>query len=197
MNYDCLFLYRVRNRDDDVSPLSKLTVDKVDKMSPGGGVEIADEAGVEAEEVVFCERPLAMVLNDSRAEGKICPVEMTLMTAPLQCTLGSTATFSSEKARQVANQTYHKYEYRLVEPVKEAGLLPKAKLALRIITTMDPKHIKDVIGPERGYEHNQIMFGLTFNFLPTFYIYVKTVFPVNFNTKAQTIVNIPWRQRAR
>ena len=117
-----------------------------------------DEVGVEAEEVIFCERPLAMVLNDSRAEGKICPVEMTLMTAPLQCTLGSTATFSSEKARQVANQTYHKYEFRLVEPIKLAGLLPKAKLALRIITTMDPKHIKDVVGAESEYEHNHIMF---------------------------------------
>lgn len=146
----------VRNRDDDVSPLSKLTVDNVDKMSPGGGVEIEDEVGVEAEEVIFCERPLAMVLNDSRAEGKICPVEMTLMTAPLQCTLGSTATFSSEKARQVANQTYHKYEFRLVEPIKLAGLLPKAKLALRIITTMDPKHIKDVVGAEREEPHDII-----------------------------------------
>ena len=61
-----------------MSPLSKLTVDNVDKMSPGGGVEIEDEVGVEAEEVIFCERPLAMVLNDSRAEGKICPEKVLI-----------------------------------------------------------------------------------------------------------------------
>ena len=32
-----------------------------------------------------------------------------------------------------------------MEPIKKAGLAPKAKLALRVVTTLDPRHIPDVM----------------------------------------------------
>ena len=48
--------------------------------------------------------------------------------------------------RQRANGSFHKYEYKVVEPIKRAGLTPKAKLALRVITTLDPQNIPDVLG---------------------------------------------------
>ena len=132
----------VRNTEDDVSPLSKLTKDPVDKMQTGSTVL---EEEVKAEDVVFCEKPLAIVLNDELAEGKICPIQMSLMTAPLPCTLGSTALFSTEETRKQANETYHRYEYKCVEPMKTAGLAPKAKLALRIVTTLGPNNVKPVL----------------------------------------------------
>ena len=91
----------MRNEDDDGSPLTHLTREFVDKMV--SGTDQVEVESVGAEKVVFCEKPLAMVLNDEAAEGKICPVEMALMPAPVQCTLGSTSFFSSEAARCVKN----------------------------------------------------------------------------------------------
>ena len=77
--------------------MTHLTKDTVDKMVPGTA-EVEAES-IDGEQLVFCEKPFAMVLNDDAAEGKICPVELTVMPAPVQCTLGSTTLFSSEAAR--------------------------------------------------------------------------------------------------
>merc|ERR1712038_689697 len=133
---------QVQNRDSDQSPLSALTKEPVDKMEAGSAVLTED---VLAEDLVFCEKPLAIVLKDQMAENKICPLEMTLMTAPVQCTLGSSALFSSETVRELANQTYHRFEHKTIEQIKRAGLGPKAKLAMRLVTNLGPKNVKPVL----------------------------------------------------
>ena len=65
---------------------------------------------------------------------------MTLkrMPAGMPCSLGSTALFGTEKLRDQANATFHKYEYRTLESWKELGLSAYAKLAYRLVT-MIPK----------------------------------------------------------
>lgn len=147
---------QVHNKDSDQSPLSALTQEPVDKMKAGSAVLTED---VQAEDVVFCEKPLAIVLKDEMAENKICPLEMTLMTAPVQCTLGSSALFSSETVRDMANQTYHRYEHKTIEQVKQAGIGPKAKLALRVVTNLGSKNVKTVLrggsgtAPEELQQH--------------------------------------------
>ena len=79
------------------------------------------------------------------ADGKICPYSLNVLLAPVPCSFGSQALFTDEEARTHAEQTFHKYEWGSLHLLKAAELTPASKLALRIITTIQPNNVKEVV----------------------------------------------------
>ena len=65
--------------------------------------------------------------------------------APVPCTFGSQALFADEEARRIAEQTFHKYEWGFLHLIKAAELTPASQLALRIVTTIQPNNVGDVV----------------------------------------------------
>ena len=78
------------------------------------------------------------------AEGKICPRSLSLMGAPVPCSFGSTALFANVESRSKAEETFHQYEWASLHIVRAAKLTPAAKLALRIVTSIQPCNVTDV-----------------------------------------------------
>jgi len=104
------------------------------------------EEEVNPEDVLMSLDPYAAVVNVSggRAGGKICPHSISKMFHQVPCSFGSEVLFGSEEARTEANDTYHKYEWSIVKNLDEQGLLEKTRLALRMITKIDPANISKV-----------------------------------------------------
>ena len=65
--------------------------------------------------------------------------------APVPCSFGSKALFANEEARRHAEETFHKYEWGSLHLILAADLLPATKLALRIVTTVQPKNVGEVV----------------------------------------------------
>ena len=61
------------------------------------------------------------------------------MPGGYRCLLGSKALFGSEKARDEASDSYHRFEYKILDSWTDLGLSAVSKLALRIFTLLDPK----------------------------------------------------------
>ena len=72
--------------------------------------------------------------------------------APVPCKFGSNTVFSSEEARDKANNSFHQYEWSLLENFKHYGLSPAARLAFRLITVIPPKDVKKVVAELRNTE---------------------------------------------
>lgn len=79
------------------------------------------------------------------AEGKICPDTLGVLLAPVPCSFGSKALFANEEARRHAEETFHRYEWGSLHLIQAADLLPATKLALRIVTTIQPKNVGEVV----------------------------------------------------
>ena len=67
------------------------------------------------------------------------------MMAPVPCSFGSKALFANVEARKHAEDTFHKYEWASLYLVQAANLTPRAKLALRIVTTIQANNVKEVV----------------------------------------------------
>ena len=65
--------------------------------------------------------------------------------APVPCSFGSKALFANDEARRHAEETFHRYEWGSLHLVQAADLLPAAKLALRLVTTIQPKNVGEVV----------------------------------------------------
>ena len=65
----------------------------------------------------------------------MCPHTLERMAAPVPCSFGSEVTFSSEEVRAEAEGSYHRREWRVARRLREAGLAPVARLALRLVTS--------------------------------------------------------------
>ena len=98
------------------------------------------------EDVVLSLDPYVAVVNVSggRAGGKVCPHTLEKMFHPIPCRFGSEETFSSEKHRDEASESYHQYEWRILSTLSKVGLLEKGRLALRMITLIKPGDLKKV-----------------------------------------------------
>ena len=70
---------------------------------------------------------------------------MNVLIAPAPCSFGSQALFADEEARRAAEETYHKYEFAFLHLIQGADLTPAAKLALRMVTTIQPNNVKSVV----------------------------------------------------
>ena len=65
----------------------------------------------------------------------MCPHTLVRMAAPVPCRFGSEASFASEEARAEAEGSYHAHEWRVARRLREAGLAPVGRLALRLVTS--------------------------------------------------------------
>jgi hypothetical protein len=99
----------------------------------------ADDLAVE--NVVLNERPVATILMEGGAEKRMCPHTLARIMAPAPCSLGSEIGFASEEIRTEAESSYHRFEWKVVKRLKEVGVTPVGRLALRMVTSLD----KDVI----------------------------------------------------
>ena len=81
--------------------------------------------------------------GDKNPEGKICPETLQRMPAPVPCKFGSKVLFMDEPARDAASESYHKFEWKIDEWVKSAGLSPTARLALRMVFIEPPAVMND------------------------------------------------------
>ena len=70
---------------------------------------------------------------------------MNVLIAPAPCSFGSQALFADEESRRAAEETYHKYEWAFLHFIQGADLTPAAKLALRMVTTIQPNNVKSVV----------------------------------------------------
>lgn len=101
---------------------------------------------VNFEEILMTEQPFAAVLlTGGRSEGKMCPYTLQRMPSGIPCKLGSPTLFGSEEARDRASESFHQYEYKATEAFRQAGLTGFAKLAYRIITTIQPEKIGGLV----------------------------------------------------
>ena len=97
--------------------------------------------------------PYVAVVNVSggRAGGKICPHNINKMFNPVPCKFGSEELFGSLEARDEASQGYHSYEWAILANLSQAGLLEPARLALRMVTQLQPHLVPqmvDLLGAE-------------------------------------------------
>ena len=68
------------------------------------------------------------------------------MPGPQPCSLGSLETFSTAEAREEANQTWQRWEWKIRAAMRELGLGPAARLAMRLMTgKKDPKEVREPI----------------------------------------------------
>ena len=65
--------------------------------------------------------------------------------APVPCSFGSKALFANEEARRHAEETFHRYEWGSLHLIQAADLSPATKLALRIVTTIRPNNVGEVV----------------------------------------------------
>lgn len=119
---------------------------KVDILDDGGKRHTVAQKDINAEDVLAAMDPYVAVVNVSggRAGGKICPHTLEKMFHPIPCQMGSEALFGSEKARTEANRSYHQYEWRILSSLLEAGLMEKVRLALRMVTLINPEDVASV-----------------------------------------------------
>jgi len=119
---------------------------KIKVVEEGDKRALIAEDNIETEDVIVSVDPYAAVVNVSggRAGGKICPHLMDKMFNPIPCSFGSTETFGSLEARDEASQGYHKYEWSILKGLGEAKILERSRLALRMVTQIDPDKISNV-----------------------------------------------------
>lgn len=106
-----------------------------------------DHGQIVADKEIFQEENLAAIdpyvavvnVTGGRAGGKICPFSLEKMFSPVPCRFGSEETFENEKARDEAAESYHKYEWSILKNLSTQGLQEKARLALRMVTLIDPE----------------------------------------------------------
>ncbi|TRY69080.1 hypothetical protein TCAL_06839 [Tigriopus californicus] len=99
---------------------------------------------------LFKESPrLAILLSGVPGLPQLCPHTLKPLVAPIPCSFGGKTLFANEKAREEANASYNRYEWPLDPDYlrQSLGLSPYARLALRMVLSVDPK---DLVS--RGWE---------------------------------------------
>ena len=76
----------------------------------------------------------------------MCPHTLVRMPAPVPCRFGSEASFASEEARAEAEGSYHAHEWKVAKRLREAGLAPVGRLALRLVTSGKCRNVTDIQG---------------------------------------------------
>ena len=91
--------------------------------------------------------PYVAVVNVSggRAGGKICPHNINKMFNPVPCKFGSEELFGSLEARDEASRGYHSHEWPILANLGQAGLLEPARLALRMVTRLEPHLVPQMV----------------------------------------------------
>jgi len=119
---------------------------KLKIVEDGGKKALVAEDNIETEDVLVSADPYVAVVNVSggRAGGKICPYKMDKMFNPIPCSFGSEQTFGSLQARDEAGKGFHKYEWSILKGLDEAKILERSRLALRMITQIEPENISNV-----------------------------------------------------
>merc|ERR1719474_1419177 len=127
------------DKDIGLSPKLKVSED-------GGSSKLEAGKEVYPEEVLVCLMPHVAVVNVSggRAGGKICPFTFKKMFNPVPCQFGSLALFGSEEARQAAGQSFHRFEWSILDNLDKMGLLERTRLALRMVTQLRPEDVSRV-----------------------------------------------------
>jgi len=102
---------------------------------------------IEPEDVLVAVDPYVAVVNVSggRAGGKICPHRIEKMFQPIPCRLGSNQLFGSVEAREEASSNYHQYEWCILSALTGSGLLERARLALRMVTSLPPGQVATLL----------------------------------------------------
>ncbi len=157
---------QLRNESMDDKPAFKLTREESAELGGAStGIVVNVEGNLIANadlafaEVTTAEAPVAHILLEGEAEDRICPHTLLRMPAPVPCSLGSGLTFANENARAEAEKTYHRYEWKVSQALKEIGLTEVGRLALRLVTSMAPA------GLEKVSESGESALGRAFSLL--------------------------------
>jgi len=107
---------------------------------------VASEA-VDVEDHLVSIDPYVAVVNVSggRAGGKICPHTLEKMFHPVPCSFGSLQTFGTFEARDEANKSYHRFEWKVLAALQRVGVLERAQLALRMVTKLQPGQVSSIV----------------------------------------------------
>jgi len=91
--------------------------------------------------------PYVAVVNVSggRAGGKICPHTLEKMFHPVPCSFGSLQTFGTFAARDEANRSYHRFEWKVLAALQRVGVIERAQLALRMVTKLQPSQVSSIV----------------------------------------------------
>lgn len=95
---------------------------------------------------LFKENPqFVILLSGLPGLPQLCPQTLKPLLAPIPCSFGGKTLFANDKARAEANASYHRYEWPLdPEYLRQSvGLSPFARLALRILISIDPQVLVD------------------------------------------------------
>lgn len=115
------------------------------RIAEDGNKRVLEVVGdqVDPEDVIIALDPYVAVVNVSggRAGGKICPFTLEKMFKPIPCSFGSEQLFGSFESRDEANKIYHKNEWSILKSLDEVQLMERSRLALRMITKVDPENI--------------------------------------------------------
>jgi len=107
---------------------------------------VASEA-VDVDDHLVALDPYVALVNVSggRAGGKICPHTLEKMFHPVPCSFGSLQTFGTFEARDEANKSYHRFEWKVLAALQRVGVLERAQLALRMVTNLQPAQVSTIL----------------------------------------------------
>lgn len=119
---------------------------KMKIVEDGEKKALVAEENIETEDVLVAVDPYVAVVNvtGGRAGGKICPYNLDKMFNPIPCSFGSEETFGSLEARDEASKGFQKYEWSILKGLDEAKMLERSRLALRMVTQIEPDNISKV-----------------------------------------------------
>ena len=117
-----------------------------DKLSISEDKVLLAAEDVEPEDNLVALDPYVAVVNVSggRAGGKICPHNIDKMFNPVPCKFGSEELFGSLEARDEASAWYHRYEWSILNNLRQANILEPGRLALRMVTQVDPSLVREL-----------------------------------------------------
>lgn len=152
------------NGEDSDRGMSK----KMKIVEDGGKKALVAEDNIETEDVLVAVDPYVAVVNvtGGRAGGKICPYKLDKMFNPIPCSFGSEETFGSLEARDEATKGFQKYEWSILKGLNEAKMLERSRLALRMVTQIEPDNVSKVcalLGKNETPEESLKMAAKTFN----------------------------------
>jgi len=61
------------------------------------------------------------------------------------CSFGSLQTFGTFEARDEANKSYHRFEWKVLAALQRVGVLERAQLALRMVTNLQPAQVSTIL----------------------------------------------------
>jgi len=145
--YNCEFVERTEStlaggalEDRGISKKLKIQED-------GSKKALVASEDVDVEDNIVSIDPYVAVVNVSggRAGGKICPHTLEKMFHPVPCSFGSLQTFGTFDARDEANRSYHRFEWKVLAALQRVGVIERAQLALRMVTKLEPSQVSSIV----------------------------------------------------